>query len=105
MGGGGGEDELRLIGLIMGHGCDTDFDTYGGFLLWAAVTLYCFWILAQLCDGHLTRTLDIIVEKLGIPEDVAGATFLAMSSSAPELFHAIVSTFVIVSSSGVGNVI
>eukprot|EP00929_Paragymnodinium_shiwhaense_P121640 TRINITY_DN93965_c0_g1_i1.p1 TRINITY_DN93965_c0_g1~~TRINITY_DN93965_c0_g1_i1.p1 ORF type:complete len:643 (-),score=119.79 TRINITY_DN93965_c0_g1_i1:281-2209(-) len=105
MGGGGGEGELSLVNLFMGHDCQSDFDTHGGFLLWAAITLYCFWILAQLCDGHLTRTLDIIVEKLGIPEDVAGATFLAMSSSAPELFHAIVSTFVIVSSSGVGNVI
>merc|ERR1719277_1474456 len=40
-----------------------------------------------------------------IPEDVAGATFLAMASSAPELFCSIVSTFVLVSASGVGNIV
>ena len=34
------------------------------------------------------------VERLKISEDVAGATFLAMASSAPELFHSILATFV-----------
>merc|ERR1719453_767158 len=45
------------------------------------------------------------VEKLKISEDVAGATFLAMASSAPELFHSILATFVLVSDGGVGNII
>jgi len=74
-------------------------------VLWALLILYTFKVLAAVCDGHLTSVLELIVEKLRIPEDVAGATFLAMSSSAPELFCSIVATFVLVSPSGVGNIV
>ena len=85
--------ELSVLSAVLGESCQTDFDTQGGFVLWAALVLYTFYVLAGLCDGHLTGVLEKIVEKLRIPEDVAGATFLAMSSSAPELFCSIVSTF------------
>lgn len=99
------EQDMSVLGHVVGGTCDTDFDTHGGFVLWAFMILYCFYLLARLCDDHLTRCLEQIVERLGIPEDVAGATFLAMSSSAPELFHSIVATFVLVSPSGVGNIV
>lgn len=99
------ECSLSLLCSIGGEDCKTDFDTYGGFLLWALFMLYTFKILANICDGHLTSVLELIVEKLHISEDVAGATFLAMSSSAPELFNSVVSTFVLVSPSGVGNIV
>lgn len=99
------ECSLSLLCTIAGEDCKADFDSYGGFLLWALLILYTFKVLADVCDGHLTSVLERIVEKLGVPEDVAGATFLAMSSSAPELFHSVVSTFVLVSPSGLGNIV
>lgn len=73
--------------------------------VWAALVFYIFYLIAKLCDGHLTRSLELIVERLKISEDVAGATFLAMAGSAPELFHSILATFVLVSAGGVGNIV
>jgi len=99
------EGELSLFGIIADGDCKSDFDHYGGFLLFALLMLYTFKVLATLCDGHLTSVLETMVGRFGISEDVAGATLLAISSSAPELFNAIVSTFVIVSSSGVSNIV
>jgi Ca2+/Na+ antiporter len=36
----------------------------------------------------------VITERLDLPQDVAGATFLAVGSSAPELFANLADTFV-----------
>jgi len=99
------ECSLSLLCAIAGDDCKSDVDTYGGFLLWILLILYTFKILASVCDGHLTSVLEIIVIKFRVSEDVAGATFLAMSSSAPEVFSSLVATFVLVSPSGVGNIV
>jgi len=50
-------------------------------------------------------SLEVIVEKLALSNDVAGATFMAAGSSAPELFTNIVATFFIVNEGGVGTII
>ncbi|XP_067945473.1 sodium/potassium/calcium exchanger 3-like [Watersipora subatra] len=42
--------------------------------------------LAVVCDDFFVPALEIISEKLRLSEDVAGATFMAAGSSAPELF-------------------
>eukprot|EP00959_Pyramimonas_sp_CCMP1952_P087984 1841000-Pyramimonas_sp.AAC.1 len=42
--------------------------------------------LAVVCDEFFVASLEHITEKLNLSEDVAGATFMAMGSSAPELF-------------------
>merc|ERR1740139_188956 len=67
--------------------------------------LYSFYLLARICDGHLTTALEFIVERIQLSEDVAGATFLAMASSAPELFTSLLTTFVVPSASGAGNIV
>ena len=46
--------------------------------------------LAIICDDFFVPSLEVISEKLDLSEDVAGATFMAAGSSAPELFTAIV---------------
>lgn len=94
-----------MLDQIAGPDCKVDFDTKGGVLIYVFLMLYSFWILAKLCDGHLTRSLEVIVERLGLSEDVAGATFLAMASSAPELFCSVIATFVMENPSGVGNIV
>ncbi len=45
-----------------------------------------FLALAIVCDEFFVPSLDVIIEKLGCSEDVAGATFMAAGGSAPELF-------------------
>lgn len=49
--------------------------------------------------------LEVIVERLQMSNDVAGATFMAAGSSAPELFTSLVATFLIVNEGGVGTII
>lgn len=96
---------MSILAGLVGEGCSADFDLQGGFLLYAAAVLYAFYILAKVCDGHLTLALEFIVARLKISEDVAGATFLAVASSAPELFCSILATFILVGPSGVGNIV
>lgn len=97
--------ELSLWGLALGEHCDANGEGVWGWIVYPGVMLYMFYLLAQICDGHLTLALEFIVDRMKLSEDVAGATFLAMASSAPELFCSIVSTFVLVSASGVGNIV
>jgi hypothetical protein len=55
--------------------------------------LYMFLALAIVCDEFFVPALDVMVAKLGISDDVAGATFMAAGGSAPELFTALIGTF------------
>lgn len=96
---------MSVLAGLVGEGCSAQFDLQGGFLLYAALVLHAFYVLAKVCDGHLTLALEFIVTRLKISEDIAGATFLAVASSAPELFCAILSTFILVGPSGVGNIV
>ena len=41
--------------------------------------------IAIICDDFFVPSLEAISEKLDLSEDVAGATFMAAGSSAPEL--------------------
>jgi K+-dependent Na+/Ca+ exchanger-like protein len=58
----------------------------GGWALHAVAILYLFLGIAIVCDDFFTPSLEVICEKLNLSEDVAGATFMAAGSSAPELF-------------------
>lgn len=40
----------------------------------------------MVCDDFFVPSLEVISEKMQLSEDVAGATFMAAGSSAPELF-------------------
>ncbi len=51
--------------------------------------IFTFYALARLIDVFFVETLEIISKKLKLSSDVAGATFMAIGSSAPELFVSI----------------
>jgi sodium/potassium/calcium exchanger 3 len=84
-GGGGG----------LGGGCNFLSDMcLGGLessqLGWAVVLevcvfLYAFVGLAIVCDDYLVMSLERVCERLHVREDVAGATFMAFGSAAPEI--------------------
>merc|ERR1719427_129937 len=70
---------------------------HGGVALWTSSegldiflcifgTLWLFVAVAVICDDFFVPSLEAISEVLDLSEDVAGATFMAAGSSAPELF-------------------
>merc|ERR1719427_2223605 len=70
---------------------------HGGVALWTSSegldiflcifgTIWLFVAVAIICDDFFVPSLEAISEVLDLSEDVAGATFMAAGSSAPELF-------------------
>eukprot|EP00756_Hemistasia_phaeocysticola_P038915 Hpha_TRINITY_DN16789_c0_g4::TRINITY_DN16789_c0_g4_i1::g.80391::m.80391 len=53
--------------------------------LWILLLLIDFFSLAVVCDAHLVPAIEVICERWKIPDAVAGASFLAFGSSAPEV--------------------
>lgn len=79
--------------------------TQGAVLLHIFVALYIFLALAIVCDDYFVTSLEKICEKLHLSEDVAGATFMAAGSSAPELFASIIGVFITHGDVGVGTIV
>jgi Ca2+/Na+ antiporter len=52
--------------------------------------LIIFYLLAVICDRYFIQALEIISKKLKLTDDVAGATFMAVGTSAPEFFTAVI---------------
>lgn len=58
----------------------------GGVFLYIAVLVYNFIALAIIADDYFVSSLEKITDAMELSQDVAGATFMAAGSSAPELF-------------------
>lgn len=92
------------------HDFPEDLFTYeqrrhGAVILHAFLGLYCFLLTAFVCHDYLLPAVDRICISLNISTDVAGATFLAMASSFPELFVNVIGTFLTESDLGAGTVV
>lgn len=61
--------------------------------LWWPVILYLFWGMAFVCDVYFVRTIDVISERFQIPDDVAGATLMALGCNGPEMALNTISIF------------
>ncbi|KAF3851858.1 hypothetical protein F7725_005213 [Dissostichus mawsoni] len=68
-------------------------------------TIYMFCALALVCDDYFVPSLEKLCERLQLSEDVAGATFMAAGSSAPELFTSIIGVFITKGDVGVGTIV
>lgn len=55
--------------------------------------LLAFYLLAEICDKYFVESLEKISKKLNLSPEAAGATFMAVGSSAPELFVSLLSLF------------
>lgn len=77
----------------------------GAVILHAVGTVYMFVGLAIVCDEYFIPALEVITVRLGITEDVAGATLMAAGGSAPELFTSVIGVFVAHSDVGIGTII
>ncbi|XP_019874722.1 sodium/potassium/calcium exchanger Nckx30C isoform X2 [Aethina tumida] len=77
----------------------------GAILLHILGVVYMFVALAIVCDEFFVPSLDVIIEKLAIQDDVAGATFMAAGGSAPELFTSVIGVFVSFDDVGIGTIV
>ncbi|XP_055925180.1 sodium/potassium/calcium exchanger 3-like [Argiope bruennichi] len=92
------------------HSFPEDFFTQeerqkGGVLVHFLILSYVCAMIAVVCDVYFIPSLEIIADKLKLPPDVAGATFMAIGASSPELFSSIIGSFVTEGDIGVGAVI
>lgn len=71
---------------------DTVDDHVWGVFLQCFCLFYSFIGLAIVCDEHMVPSLDTLCHRWGIGEDVAGATFMAFGSAAPEMIINVVAT-------------
>ncbi|MCP5094207.1 MAG: calcium/sodium antiporter [Chloroflexi bacterium] len=62
-------------------------------IFWILELVLSFYLLARVVEVHFVETLEIISDRLNLSSDIAGATFMAIGSSAPELFVSILALF------------
>ncbi|KAM6972019.1 sodium/potassium/calcium exchanger 3-like [Aplochiton taeniatus] len=79
--------------------------TEGAVAFHLLCAMYMFCALALVCDDYFVPSLEKICERLSLSEDVAGATFMAAGSSAPELFTSVIGVFVTKGDVGVGTIV
>ena len=77
----------------------------GGVIVFIIGMLICFWGLALVCDHYFCAALIILCEETKIPDDVAGATVMAIGTSAADLMISVISLFVQESTVGLGTII
>ena len=75
-----------------GEYCETSACTGLLFLLNLKGLLMCFLALAIICDDFLVPPIELFCERYKIPDEAAGASFLAFGSSAPEIVIATIAT-------------
>ena len=77
----------------------------GGVLVHLFAAVYIFGCLAYLCDCYFVPALEVLTDRLKIQPEVAGATFMAIGSSSPELFASLIGVYVAEDDVGVGTII
>ncbi|CAG2173639.1 unnamed protein product [Oppiella nova] len=81
------------------------FRNNGGILFHVFLLGYCCLGLGVVCDLYFLPSLEIISQKLSLSPDIAGATFMAIGTSAPELFTSIIGVFVSQDDIGIGTIL
>ncbi|KAJ9594327.1 hypothetical protein L9F63_014244 [Diploptera punctata] len=84
----------------------TDYQrTHGALILHFLLAVYCFTLVAVVCDKYFLPSVECICTGRPLFANVAGATFMAVATSTPELFMNIIGTFITESDLGVGTVV
>jgi K+-dependent Na+/Ca+ exchanger-like protein len=83
------------------------WEANSGGIVYVILSIWLFLGIAIICDGAFTDSLEMICSRYGLnlSEDVAGATFMAAGSSAPELATSFLGTFVAESGVGLGTIL
>jgi K+-dependent Na+/Ca+ exchanger-like protein len=67
----------------------------GMLIIYGLILLIAFYLLAKICDNHFVGSLETIAHKMRLNDDVAWATLMAVGSSAPEFFTALIAIFTV----------
>lgn len=87
-------------------GAFTDEELRQGYIgITLFVMFYMFYGLAFVCDNYFEDSLEDISVALHLSDDVAGATFMAMGSSAPELVTSMIGTLSGLGALGVSTIV
>ncbi|XP_022118341.1 sodium/potassium/calcium exchanger 3 [Pieris rapae] len=78
---------------------------HGAIVIHALISIYLFLALAVVCEKFFVPAVDRICTALNMTNDVAGATFMAAATSAPELFVNVIGTFITEGDIGVGTIV
>ncbi len=63
---------------------------FGALIFHIFFAFYLLNAIMRVCDDYFMNSLEIIGQKLNLDQDVAGATFMAAGSSAPEVFISLI---------------
>uniref|UniRef100_A0A7S0TFX5 EF-hand domain-containing protein n=1 Tax=Elphidium margaritaceum TaxID=933848 RepID=A0A7S0TFX5_9EUKA len=77
----------------------------GGWVLYFLGMCYTFVAIALVCDEWFVPAIEIIVDRLEMSDDAAGATWMAAGGSAPELFTSLIGTMLAGSNVGFGTIV
>jgi len=77
----------------------------GWVIIHLLLTLYTMMMICIVVDEYFVPSLEIIADRLNLSPDVAGATIMALGTSAPELFINGVGTFITQGDIGIGTVV
>ncbi|CAL8113379.1 unnamed protein product [Orchesella dallaii] len=78
---------------------------HGAIAIHFIVAFIMLYALLLVCDEYFVPAVECICEELHIPHNIAGATFMAISTSAPELFTNVIGTFVTKGDLGIGTIV
>lgn len=97
---------VEIIPGFTGAECN-GWESPWGNIVWPIISIYLFLGIAIICDGAFIDSLTMICSRYGLnlPPDVAGATFMAAGSSAPELATSFLGVFVADSPVGLGTIL
>ena len=84
---------------------ETSTSSAGFVVLYIFIVYNIFLGIAILCDDYFLGALEGISEALDLSEDVAGATFMAAGSSAPELFTSLAGVAMGHAETGAGTIV
>ncbi len=73
-------------------------------IIYCVLLIITFYLLSFVSDRYFVTALEKISEKLKLSSEVTGATFMAIGSSAPELFTSIFAIFTIFGASSNENI-
>ncbi|XP_044743314.1 sodium/potassium/calcium exchanger 3-like [Chrysoperla carnea] len=78
---------------------------HGAILLHIFAGIYSFTLLAVVCNDFFLASVECIIKKLNLSEDIGAATFMSVATSAPEFFVNFIGVFISKSDVGIGTIV
>jgi Ca2+/Na+ antiporter len=78
---------------------------HGGYIPLFLALILSFAGLAIVVEEYFVPALNILCDDMSLPDDIAGATIMAIGNSTPELFSCLISLFITHTTLGVGTAI